>query len=277
MSEKLTPTQRGELLRRARAGASSRELAAEFGVSQSTASKIVRQSLPPDPKLVAAAKLQAIMDDESLPDKMRVQAAEALKASLEPQAAPDTSVRPKPLHVPNPSASSLDGVPNLFEGCVEKPKPAPTPKPAPPTREQLLERANDQMRRAVESGNVAAINRLTEIFRAQGLYAPETAAPVLSKPAVPMSPPDPAWIGRRLLLLDCALLRGDVNTADELRAELDSHGIDYAGKPKPEVPAPERAAAPLLHFDEAGMALQARRVKPAAGRVVDWEQYRDQF
>jgi hypothetical protein len=275
---KLTPTQRGELLRRARQGASSRELAAEFGVSQSTAAKLVRSSLPPDPKADSIAKLQGLVDDESLPVAVRLQAAAALREIVsESQPAPEPA-KVRPLHVPNPHAASLDGWENPFGD--EAPKSAPVPKPVKTPedlRAENIERANEQMRRAVETGNSAAISRLTEIFKRQGLYAPETAVPVSQKPALPMPPPDATWVRIRLLLLDCARVREDKQREAELVTELEAHNIDYPGKPKPEPVERDRPAALLPHIDEAGMARSAIRVRPVGPSHVTWEDFRDAF
>jgi transcriptional regulator with XRE-family HTH domain len=275
---KLTPTQKGLLLRRARAGASTRELAAEFGMSQSFVAKLVRSNTPPDPKSVAIAKLHAIIEDESLPAGVRLQAAEALKTTLDPDAATEQPAKRKPIVFPaNSPWAADDDWKDPFEGCKETPVPPPAPKPTPADlRAKEVERGNELMRRAVEEGNVAAIERLNELFRKQGQYA--DTVPVSQKPAEPMPPPDHAWIERRQLLLACAVLRNDAERIAELRGELDRHGIDYPGRPKPEpAPARERPEAPWPNMNERAMALQAKRVQPVGSRVVDWEEYRDSF
>jgi hypothetical protein len=95
---------------------------------------------------------------------------------------------------------------------------------------------------------------------------PELTVPV---PPVPELPPPPSfgavkpsspdsgddtdakWFEIQLLLLSCARLRGDAPREAALIAELDEHGIDYPGRPKPELPpAPEREPQNLYTHHE---------------------------
>jgi hypothetical protein len=93
-------------------------------------------------------------------------------------------------------------------------------------------------------------------------------------------PVDEAWIRHTALLLDCAALRGDLERVNALIQEFQEKGLPvppYHGKPRDPEPEPKEPTYRNIELpdDSRGRALNARRIRPAGPRVIDWETYRD--
>lgn len=115
-----------------------------------------------------------------------------------------------------------------------------------------------------------------EVNRLRALAAKSKAAPrTTTQEPVPVW-----WIASHTALLQSAAVREDQPTIAALVAEFVANGVpvpDYPGKPRPEPEVPEPAAAHMPVFNEAEMALRAKRIRPAGKSVMTWDEYQETF